>query len=714
MKRSSGIKIWLWIIVLLMGLVNSLWAEDISTDKKEDASPNVLGELVTRVFDLGNILVSGKRLGSPLSDFVAESVSSTSVVTNEEIELSGAKNLPQAMQEVPGVVISDIIGNGEEPTLDFRGFNEGQDFVFLLGGVKLNEPKSNNINFPLIPLSLVERLEVSRGGASFLYGEGAMGGVTNIVARGPEPGFHGRARSFMGSFGEWGQNFEVSAKEDRVGMFMTGDLYHTQGFRQNTSVEKEDLYSKLVWDVTDKSQVSVAALYAEAHLDRSGSIRESRLRSLGPEATERPRNFSDLDTNLITADGKLALVDSVVLSGNVFSRRTHELSVANFATFETFDNELDLTVDTWGGALQIDHSKPVLWDFTEGILAGADYSNSAIDEEDFDRSKATLERLGQTVDSESDKESTGVFSKVSLSWNEKIGAYYGIRYDNIEFKNTDILNPDNNLPSVVSKISHAVGISYEALEDFAISGAWSKSFRAPTLADLYANPAFGGNPALKPEEASNYEVGMKLAKKNWTISHTLFMSHLTNEIGFDPNLIDAAHLFGRNNNFGKTERYGSETFVEGRVLPWLKARASHTAIQALFKSNTPTAEISGDHIPMVPRNRFTSSLLAQPLKDLDIQLSMLSVSKQVLTNDLTNDRNGRRLPAYTVFTLKTIYRWKGWELAFEVKNLFDEHYDIGGSLGAAPSPFNTDPTVEDNFFVPAPGRSYGGTVSCSF
>ena len=165
MKRSSGIKIWLWIIVLLMGLVNSLWAEDISTDKKEDASPNVLGELVTRVFDLGNILVSGKRLGSPLSDFVAESVSSTSVVTNEEIELSGAKNLPQAMQEVPGVVISDIIGNGEEPTLDFRGFNEGQDFVFLLGGVKLNEPKSNNINFPLIPLSLVERLEVSRGGA---------------------------------------------------------------------------------------------------------------------------------------------------------------------------------------------------------------------------------------------------------------------------------------------------------------------------------------------------------------------------------------------------------------------------------------------------------------------------------------------------------------------------------------------------------------------
>ena len=67
-----------------------------------------------------------------------------------------------------------------------------------------------------------------------------------------------------------------------------------------------------------------------------------------------------------------------------------------------------------------------------------------------------------------------------------------------------------------------------------------------------------------------------------------------------------------------------------------------------------------------------------------------------------------------VFNFKTIYRVKGWEISFEIRNLLDEQYEAGGSLGAAPSPFNIDHTVEDNFFVPAPGRSYSGTVSYSW
>ncbi|PIU40572.1 MAG: hypothetical protein COT00_00960 [Candidatus Omnitrophica bacterium CG07_land_8_20_14_0_80_50_8] len=106
--------------------------------------------------------------------------------------------------------------------------------------------------------------------------------------------------------------------------------------------------------------------------------------------------------------------------------------------------------------------------------------------------------------------------------------------------------------------------------------------------------------------------------------------------------------------------------------------------------------------------------MIQPAKEIDIDLSMVSVSKQVLTNDLTNDRNGRRLPSYTAFNIKTVYRVCGWEVSFEVMNLFDEQYETGGSLGAAPSPFNTDHTVEDNFFVPAPGRGFLGVVSYSW
>ena len=708
------------IFILLFGILQVANAntQDDANTKNTKPQLNIVKEaldlpfkaaegVVGTVFDLGNIAVSGKRLGSPFHEFVTSAESSTSVVTKEDIELSGAKNLPEALSETPGVILSDLVGNGEEPTLDYRGFNEGQDFIFLLDGVRLNEPKSNNINFPLIPVSLVDRIEVSRGGASFLYGEGSMGGVANIVGLFPkENGYHVKVKSLAGSFGEWGENFETSAKQGGTGVYLTGDTYHTRGFRKNTSVEKKDFYTKLVWDVFEKAQLGVTYLYANADLGRSGSIRETNLRLLGREATERPRNFADLESNLGIVDFNVKPLDSVAITSNVFFRKSTELSVANFATFDTDDNELDLGIKSWGFTVQADHSKEVIWGITEGFLVGTDYVKNDINEEDYNRSKATLQRLGETVESKSKKEAAGVFSKATLSWNDRVGAYYGIRYDNIHFRNNDLINLDNNQPSEVSKVSQSIGASYQVIQPLVLSATYSHSFRSPTLSDLYANPLFGGNPALKPEESSDYEIGAKWNQNRFLAETTLFLNRRVNEIGFDPNLIDATHLFGRNNNFGKTERLGIENFIESKIAPWIRIRGSHTYTEAVFKSNIATAQISGDHIPMVPRNRFTSSLLIQPAKGLDLDFNMVSVAKQVLTNDLTNDQNGRRLPSYTVFNFRTIYRLKRWEVSFEIKNLFDEQYEAGGSLGGG--------SVIDNFFVPAPGRSYRGTVNYSW
>lgn len=671
--------------------------------------------LAKAIFDLGDIVVNGKRLGSPFGEHVTQNVSSTQVIPNEDIQLMGARNLPEALESLPGVIFSDLSGNGEEPTLDLRGFNEGQDFIFLLDGVRLNEPKSNNINFPLIPINLIERIEISRGGESFLYGEGANGGVVNIVGLFPaEDGAHAKIKSLVGSFGEWSESFEASAKQKNYGIYMTGDVYHIQGFRQNSSVEKENFYTKVMWDVFEKGRVGLTYLYANAFLDRSGSIRETYLRLFGREATERPRNFSDLESNLGIVDFSFAPIESLVVSSNLFLRQTSELSVVNFATFDTNDNELVLDVDTWGFTLQVDHQREILWGVSEGVLFGIDYTKNKIDEEDYARSKSTLQRLSQTVDSNSQKEALGVFSKVSLSWNERLGGYYGIRYDTLEFTNDDLVNVGNNQPVDFSKISQSINAQYQIIKPLAFSVTHSRSFGAPTLADLYSNPLFGSSTALKPEETSNTEAGLRWQDEKFLVKSAVFLNRRVNEIGFDPNLIDGDHPFGRNTNFGKTKRVGIETLAESQITPWLRLRGSHTYIDAFFASNTPTAQISGKHIPLVPRNRFAASMFVKPIQDLGLNFDMIAVDRQVLGNDVTNERNGDRLPAYAVFNLGAIYKFKNWEFSFQIRNLFDEEYEIAGTLGAAPSVFNTDHTVEDNFFVPAPGRSYRGAVSYSW
>jgi outer membrane cobalamin receptor len=251
------------VLLVLLSVPTAVFAAETES-KKDETNPvttvveapfKVAEGLVNGAFDLGNLIVGGKRLGSPFSEHVSKSVSSTNVITEEEIDSSGVTTVPEAILKSPGFAFSDLNGNSEEPSLEARGLRVGSDFVFMLDGVKLNEPKSGNVNFPLIPLHLVEQIEISRGGTSSLYGEGARGGAINVVPKKPtQEGFHSTVETMAGSYDSWGENFESFYKKDSDNLYMTGELYHTRGFRESTSVEKENFYTKYVRDLSDTTQ----------------------------------------------------------------------------------------------------------------------------------------------------------------------------------------------------------------------------------------------------------------------------------------------------------------------------------------------------------------------------------------------------------------------------------------------------------------------------
>jgi outer membrane receptor protein involved in Fe transport len=67
-----------------------------------------------------------------------------------------------------------------------------------------------------------------------------------------------------------------------------------------------------------------------------------------------------------------------------------------------------------------------------------------------------------------------------------------------------------------------------------------------------------------------------------------------------------------------------------------------------------------------------------------------------------------------VFNFRVIQKIGKWEVTAEIDNLLDEQYETGGSVGASPSSFNTDKTVEENFYSPAPGRSFGLSARLKF
>ncbi|MEN8145881.1 MAG: TonB-dependent receptor plug domain-containing protein, partial [Gemmatimonadota bacterium] len=121
------------------------------------------------------------------STLVRESAAATSVLTREAIERLPARTLPDILAFVPGLIFLERDGSGQLPMAVARGFFGGGETSYLrmtIDGVPVNEMRTGTVEWPQVPLSSVERIEVLRGGGSTMYGDAAMGAVVNVVTSG--------------------------------------------------------------------------------------------------------------------------------------------------------------------------------------------------------------------------------------------------------------------------------------------------------------------------------------------------------------------------------------------------------------------------------------------------------------------------------------------------------------------------------------------------
>jgi outer membrane cobalamin receptor len=124
----------------------------------------------------------------------------TSVLDRERIEERAAPALLDVFRELPGLDVARTGGVGAQGSVFVRG-GESRFARILVDGVAVNQPGGLYDLGAALPFEL-ERLEVSRGAASSLYGTDALAGVVQLVTRRPGPGVELRAAAEAGSF-DW-------------------------------------------------------------------------------------------------------------------------------------------------------------------------------------------------------------------------------------------------------------------------------------------------------------------------------------------------------------------------------------------------------------------------------------------------------------------------------------------------------------------------------
>jgi iron complex outermembrane receptor protein len=190
MQRRLTESRWLALPLLLLGSAQTAAQEPQAavangTAASPEGAPSERGLSTLSLEDLLQIRVTVASRDVPQR--VAEAPSIVFVITAEEIEARGYTSLAEVLRVVPGFY--DVY-DGVTHNIGVRGINGGQNasgnvIKLMIDGhpVDYRPTTGNFFGEELIPLAVVERVEIIRGPASALYGANAFLGVVNVITR---------------------------------------------------------------------------------------------------------------------------------------------------------------------------------------------------------------------------------------------------------------------------------------------------------------------------------------------------------------------------------------------------------------------------------------------------------------------------------------------------------------------------------------------------
>jgi len=627
------------------------------------------------------------------------------VVTADEIKNLGAKTVQEVLQYQTGIVLYDGVGNEFQQTIDLRGFN-GQPVpatsVFV-DGVRINEPDFNTINFDLIPIEDIDRIEILPGTAT-VFGRNALGGVINITTkRGRKDKVHFGLDTGGGSFGRQKHSFNTDGPLPipNFDYYFAVTRELTNGFRdefdpRDAGARITQIFGKLGYRLGESTDASFAYTRVLDNISQAGSLPGSRLR-VDRNGNLTPGDFaaSNLHQIALNLKQKLPAGFSAALNG-FFRRNDQESFVRGLSSTSTLETQTASS----GTTLQLSHDGAIFGRKNLATL-GVEYGHNRFD------SMSESQFIccpGAFVTEQLTRENiAGVYLSDSLTLFDSLVASAGFRYDWDRLDFTGKTDPTLSGVKQFTKLSPKTGLVYTPVRNLSFYFSYSEGMRVPTVQEIFALGPFGSNLNLTAMQSRNFELGIKSKPVDWIeASLALYATPVRDEILFiatDP--LDP--FSGRNENIKKTLRRGVELSLQVRPVTWVDGFINYSVMKATFEKNffipginffdLPRLVKKGDELPAVPRHRVGLGINVRPLDGWSLSLFGNYVSRQYQLRDEPNQ--AKKLADYFLLNGRVAYRWRQWTAHVTLNNITNRKYSTSGILVG--DPFN------ESFRVPAPG-----------
>ena len=615
---------------------------------------------------------------------LGETAASVVMLSRTEIETTAAPTIDDKLRQVAGFSLFRRTGSryanptAQGVSLRGVGASGASRSLVLFDGVPLNDVFGGWILWNRVAPIAVERVEVLRGGASSLYGSDSLSGAINILPRKVSKDFTISAEIYGGTQDTISGSTFFGFQKNNWSADFTAAHFQTKGYIP----------------IDETMRGAIDSFAGSRNVNFSGKVTRKFFENTN--LFFKTSYFGESRTNGTPAQINRTHLREFVFGGDssiVPSSRSLNFNWRVFGGTQVYDQTFSaVSADRNNESLTRLQRVPAQNLGFSGQVSGVFLKNQtfvfgvearevrgASDEVGFFNNRAT------SVSGASGRERTfGIFLQDFARIGSKFVLAGSLRFDN--WKNFRALNSvrtlsNNQTVTTVftdrneNAFSPQISALYQINKNFSVFALASKSFRAPTLNELYrgfrvGNVITNANEDLKAETANNFETGASFNRNDFYLRGSFFYTKIENTVSnvtlsVTPNLITR-----QRQNAGQTRAGGIEIEVEKRFrefkfsLGYLFANSRVTE----FPSNR---DLENLFIPQVARHQFTFQT-NYSRKNWTLAFQGRASSKQ-----FDDDLNTFELEPFFQLDTFLAKRFKeNWQVFAAVENLFNSRYSI--------------------------------------
>ncbi len=655
--------------------------------------------IVLRPASVGaDVTVSITRAETRLSETPASVVA----LTRQDIEVTAAQTADDTLRQVAGFTLfrrgSSKTTNPTAQGANLRGVSGSgaSRASVLFDGLSLNDAFGGWTYWSRVPMIAVEQAEVLRGGASSLYGSGGLSGAVNLVPlKNSDDAAILNIRTSAGSQNTFDGGLFAAVAKNGWAIDLAAETFQTGGYipvagneRGLADTQANSRHNNGIFSIERRFGQANAKPPADA--GGTGKVVTGRIFLRGNIFDERRDNGTSLTYNK-------TYFRQAAGGADVFHRQVGEFRFRAFIESQVYDQSFSaVSADRNSETLSRLQRVPSQAIGTSLFWTKPFRSHTIAASFETREVRGFSDEVGYTAGRPTSLSGSGgsertlaFFAQDSWSATEKLNVSFGVRLDH--WKNfdahsatrplatntiADIKFPDRN----ETAFSPRVAAIYQIGEGFSLYGSYTRSFRAPTLNELYrgfrvGNVVTQANENLKAEYANTFEGGVSISRldNRLNVRVNAFATTVTDPVvsvtlNTTPSLITR-----QRQNVGETRTKGLEVDAEYAIRSDLRFSAGYLVTDSRVTEFPGNPGLVGNFLPQIPRQQVTFQLSYRPPSRFSFGIQARASDSQ-----WEDDLNTFRLRSFFTMDATAAYRIrKGIEIFTAAENVFNSRYDIG-------------------------------------